>query len=1180
MGGEKILNIQLLGQPRIFWNQEQIILKRRTTRILLYFLAYPTDTKLVSRNELILMFWPDHAPEVARRNMRDLLSKLRKELPDEEILQTDREWVWLDDKKVRVDVLEFEENYRQLNLPILSSEIHPLPEMILQKMIHTVNMWQAPRFMDGDKTFEQEYIQEWVEDCKSRLSEKRLDLMMKLGRHFLLTTDYAQAIEWFDTVILEDEFYHFISAHVFRLEAIFRSGRISEAWEICKAIKADFSPDAFGKFTKLFNQLSQDITNARENTSVKVSERAHSLISDTIPYVGNEAALKTLNQFYQRGGVVFVEGEAGIGKTRLVSEGLKQFYPSPVILNLTAIASEKDISFHPVLTLFHRVMKAKDWDQIEPFWVNQLTGYFPELTASIEIEPLPGLIQSNNDPSHALFEAFFQVFSVLVDNKPFVIVLDDAQWCDLKTMQLFFLLIERKLFFEHGLLILISRLGPEHLGIEQIKNNTHWMDKIAVINLPYLNEAETTKITQYILRHPLPKAVINQLMLDTQGNPLFIIETIRAFLALNIDPKNAENWTQIPLPAVIQILIREQINLLSVPSKQVLHEAAVLGQNFDLLLLKLITTLSEDDLIIGLDELIQQGILEVETHLHQVNHYHFLKKRVRDVVLLEMGETKRQLIHSRIGKILMALPETNQSLVLSHQKAIHLTEAGEVFPAFDAWINFANLAEVDYQWKKVNEAYGMAKQITDIFPIPLTEAYYYKLYIGWGEAALSVFDFSTANQCFQRATMEGKRHGFYDLLVAGLRGQAYLYLQRDLPFHASGLLESAFELLPGRSAVEISKTKFIKGLLIYRQNQINSALLEFKSAMALSDISPDGKTPSEYFKAGFYAARILSLLGKLSEAENLAVELLHKARTQNQNKFFIQAEFTSGYVSLIKGKYSKALTYFGSCVDLALSINSWLMITDCWLMMIQLYIIKGQVYQAEDYIEKTEQLLKINPNSKLEFVLKLQQMMFAVYLGEWKAAVNLFNQMNQLEVDDSLRLIAQFSLSLAEFGLGEQDAAIYHMRDVLNIALLSDNHYMEYISRGQLILMQYIGNISYQKLEPEIKQFNQVIEECGFEGTGGLLQFINYQEFVKNKAWDKAQESIITLQELAEKREVAWYHCFAAELSEDLYIKSKGAAGMEKSNKRQVLQKIFIGMPDTLLLQKLESPYFPWVALR
>jgi len=93
MSGEEILNIQLLGPPNVFWKQKPLILKRRTTRILLYFLAYQTESKLVGRNQVMSHFWPEHSDEIARRNLRDWLSKLKKELPGDNFIHTDREWI-------------------------------------------------------------------------------------------------------------------------------------------------------------------------------------------------------------------------------------------------------------------------------------------------------------------------------------------------------------------------------------------------------------------------------------------------------------------------------------------------------------------------------------------------------------------------------------------------------------------------------------------------------------------------------------------------------------------------------------------------------------------------------------------------------------------------------------------------------------------------------------------------------------------------------------------------------------------------------------------------------------------------------------------------------------------------------------------------------------------------------
>jgi predicted ATPase/DNA-binding SARP family transcriptional activator len=1178
MSGEEVLHIQLLGPPKVFWKQKPLLLKRRTTRLLLYFLAYQTDSKLVGRNQVMAHFWPNHTEEIARRNLRDWLSKLRKELPGDNFIQTDREWIWLNEKMVQVDAYEFEEIYQQINLPILMPADRPLPETVYQKLLYALNMWQASQFMYGEKAFDQDELQEWLDKNNFQLRKKRLDLLTRLGRHYMFLGDYEEAIKWFDTVIDEDEYMQFINANLFRLEAFFRLGRITEAWEICTDLKIEYTAQDFESYGQLFNDLCREIEVVRSGSAVNISNRDLTIERGEWPFVGRADLLQKLTVLYQNGGVVFVQGEAGIGKSRLVKQAFDQLFPSPLILSFSAFAAESDIPFHPVLEFMRQQIKFDDWEKLDQFWLRHLVHLFPELNKRLETELSIGVFDQNSDNQRAVLEAFYQLFQTIVQEKRFVMVLENAQWCDEKTIQLLSFLIERNFFKEKGLLVMVSRSDVNQNQLKQIKNNERWLNQVHVLDVPGFDMNEIAQIGQAILRAPLPQIAVKQLKLETNGNPLYIIETMRVVLALTIDLDHKESWSQIPLPANIQILIRDQVNQLSGFAKQVILEAAVLGLEFDLGLLRIASTLPEDGLVAGLEELIRKGFLKITTQLHQVNRYRFLKKRVRDVVLMDIGETKRQLIHVRIGKALENHREAKKSLELTKIKATHLTEAGETQAAFSAWIELANLALNLNAWAKANEAFGMAKHVAEIFSIPLTQQQYYALYIGWSDAALRYYDISTANIYYQKAAMEGQRRGFYELWGGGLRGQAHLYILRGLPAQATGLIENALSVLQHRANHELIKTRTIKGFLFIKQVQLRAALTEFEKAVSIKIDETNPLERTSLIEAMCYAARTYAMIGELDKAEKFALEALNKSRDDGKHDLLALAENSSGFVCFIKGDYQKSIFHYGSCVELAKLVNDWRLIIESWVMLSRIYIRKGVLFQAQGYLEKIEQLLKINQTLQLDCMFKLSQAILAIYLHEYKAALNLLEEADASRPNEFQKIMIQYYLSLAEFGNEQAEAAIYRMREVISRASMGDYKQIEYLGKSQLLLMMYRNGRSYQDLQEELESLMMDGDRFGFAEAGGVVLYIQSQQAINQKDWAAAEEKIKQIEKIAAPEEVLWLYYFAERLRESLYIESEEKHLNSQSQKEIYLNKIFTGFPD-VIKQKASRHGSPWVAL-
>ena len=99
------MRIYLLGAPRIEWAGSALVLPRRQCRALLFRLAASPDA--LPREGLQFLFWPDLPDAEARRNLTHLLTHLRRNLPDADLVSTPGDRVALDPARTWVDVREF-----------------------------------------------------------------------------------------------------------------------------------------------------------------------------------------------------------------------------------------------------------------------------------------------------------------------------------------------------------------------------------------------------------------------------------------------------------------------------------------------------------------------------------------------------------------------------------------------------------------------------------------------------------------------------------------------------------------------------------------------------------------------------------------------------------------------------------------------------------------------------------------------------------------------------------------------------------------------------------------------------------------------------------------------------------------------------------------------------------------
>ena len=109
------ISILLLGPPVVTRKGQSVHINRRELRAGLFYLAGHAEP--VSRAEICYTFWPEDTEEVARKKLREGLSRLRSALSDPDIFITNNDFVSLDFNRAYVDVLE----YSTITTPLMNS---------------------------------------------------------------------------------------------------------------------------------------------------------------------------------------------------------------------------------------------------------------------------------------------------------------------------------------------------------------------------------------------------------------------------------------------------------------------------------------------------------------------------------------------------------------------------------------------------------------------------------------------------------------------------------------------------------------------------------------------------------------------------------------------------------------------------------------------------------------------------------------------------------------------------------------------------------------------------------------------------------------------------------------------------------------------------------------------------
>ena len=388
--------------------------------------------------------------------------------------------------------------------------------------------------------------------------------------------------------------------------------------------------------------------------------------------VGRQAewqALQTIWRTANRGALRFVcvQGEAGIGKTRLTEELVHWAQQQGIAaLRTRAYAAEGGLAYAPLVECLRNEPLSSTIARMEAVWRSELARLLPELLAADPAlappEPLTERWQRQR-----LFDALAR--AIVVEGHPLVLVLDDLQWCDEETLAwLRFLANHRP---QARLLIVMTvrpdELVPDH-PVTELMLELRRLDLLTELPLAALDATETTVLAEGVAEQPLDVPLARALFRATEGNPLFIVETMRAQLTHVGSPASP-----LALPPKVQAVIQARLAQLSPAARDLAALAATIGRSFTTDVLAAACEQDEDSIVRSLDELWRRGIVREQG----VNGYDFSHDRLRDVAYAEIQPARRRLLHRRVAKALEQVHPDGSGAV-SAQLAHHYEQTGQV----------------------------------------------------------------------------------------------------------------------------------------------------------------------------------------------------------------------------------------------------------------------------------------------------------------------------------------------------------------------------------------------------------------------------------------------------------------------------------------------------------------------
>ncbi|MBN1354846.1 protein kinase [bacterium] len=459
-------------------------------------------------------------------------------------------------------------------------------------------------------------------------------------------------------------------------------------------------------YLKRFREPSlagMEVTITAETVSEDLIDTAMAAIPGLLvpDLIGRDSVLAEFNGVFENihstaNTIFLIQGEAGIGKTRLMKEaGANARIKGFSVLRGSCLEVERFPygGFLQPLEILADRLRVESKDEAELILANRgkilsrICPRFEEIEWVAKQAPPVAL-----DPMQDKLRTFDAIKSLLVNaanHRKILLVLEDIHWADELSIE-FLHYIARSLSAGETTrripIAILATFRSEDIktdqALHQIINKIKELNIIKSIDLDPLNREQTEQLIRLLLgtEEPDPE-LLERVYSGSGGNPFFIEEILKGLLEEKILVREGDAWifeavetgeyvsvsgsmsltsTGIPIPDRIRELISRRLDRLNEETRNILIRASVLGMRFEFSVLMRVVEMHEDILLDRMDEAMREDLIE-EIPGSGGEVLRFKHNMVRSVLFNGISGRRRVRIHSQAARAILAVHGSGKS---------------------------------------------------------------------------------------------------------------------------------------------------------------------------------------------------------------------------------------------------------------------------------------------------------------------------------------------------------------------------------------------------------------------------------------------------------------------------------------------------------------------------------------
>jgi DNA-binding SARP family transcriptional activator len=860
------IHVRLLGCFIVTLNGKNVSFPYSKVQALFCYLVVK---KQATREELSGLLWPDMEENVARKNLRNAIYKLKKSFGDEEILSfSNKSIITLNpDVIIETDVDTFVANKDEIDI-------------------------YTGKFLKGYIPKDAENFEEWMLETQEYLEElylKKLSRKIELEKE---NKNYNKVEHYCKLLIKVDEFN----------EEAYRT-----------LIDCYKNQDKFNNAIKLYNELSdilgKELSIAPSDKTKEVFEEVLDLMNARGEtencksyFYGRFNELRLLEKNYtnfindKSAKSILIKGEMGIGKTSLKDKFLKSINRKDTyIFETNCYQFENDYALKPWRNIISDLAYTISIDNIKiPAILENIIGNFTNeignsrFSESIKIENAIDLLKYD-----VIGNIVNDILKIISMKKKVLLVFEDIQWMDLTSISLLTSIISHSQ--GSNITFLITCRNEINTCTEKFFASICKYDRVQVIELTRFNAEEV----EHFIKKALPEVtlsqeMINKIYIETEGNTFFLTE----YLNMIKSKKNVNIMT-----SKMQDILKGRFIDMSEDERKIVEISSLFADEVPMFILKELTHKDELQIMDIIEQLEKKCILKEEINGNNIC-FKFTHQKIREFQYTQLSQGRKRILHNRIGEIFERTLKKNIGDINVYYKLIY---------HFQNASNY--IATLKYRIEILNIYFNFSHEL---FPVIYNKnETYNKLYFNESETVKNISEIEELLNKVKDEEGNSAETLEFEICVLHIKGR---YLIRRGEYgegirNIQNMIEKAEEISSSAYAIEGCKQ------MIYYCIQTNNTDEMIAYINLGLDIAAEYNCNKEMGILLRLKALYKKMIGDYEEAETLMHKSINTLSTtkNNSDQYVLNIAACYNYIGDIRkknGNFLEALHYYNKAIEI------------------------------------------------------------------------------------------------------------------------------------------------------------------------------------------------------------------------------------------------------------------------